>query len=172
MRIKGKETKKGIIKQNKTWVVRDAQLILEPEIVTAVCDISGQHVVLGPSTSVPPKSLWKDRLSSLTPELLNQDLYLNKVPRWFVCTLKIMKWQLYQRKKKIDGNVNATYFDFRANVVFNISTWKDGVLTCFQILWHKVNPGKEVVLQKFIFPPHLMLWLRECEHLDRTSIWL
>lgn len=72
-----------------------------------------------------------------------------------------MKWQLYQRKKKIDGNVDVTYFDFRAHIVFNISTWKDGVSTCFQILWHKVNQGKEVVLQKFIFPPHLMLWLRE-----------
>lgn len=40
----------------------------------------------------------------------------------------------------------------------------------FQILWHKVNQGKEVVSPKFIFPLHLMLWLRECEHLDIASI--
>ena len=62
MRRMGKETKKG--KQNKT---------LSSKRCSAVCDISGQHV-LGPSTSLPSKSLWKDRLSSLTPELLNQDL--------------------------------------------------------------------------------------------------
>ena len=70
MRRMGKETNKG--KQNKT---------LSSKRCPAVCDISGQHVVLGPSTLVPSKSLWKDRLSSLTPELLNQDLYLNKIHR-------------------------------------------------------------------------------------------
>lgn len=40
-----------------------------------------------------------------------------------------MKWKIYQRKKKIAGNVDATYFYFRAHVVFNISTGKDGVST-------------------------------------------
>ena len=43
-------------------------------------------VVLGPASTAPPGSLLECKLSSPTPDQLNQNLHFNKIPRGRLCT--------------------------------------------------------------------------------------
>lgn len=44
-------------------------------------------MVLGPAVLVPPGSFVETQHLGSIPDLLNQNLYFHRIPRWFTCTV-------------------------------------------------------------------------------------